>query len=722
MTTPDRLGKYEITEVLGSGAMGVVYKGFDPGIRRVVAIKTIRRELIAGDKPAAAMLARFRNEAQAAGKLAHPGIVAVHDYGEDASVAYIAMEYVQGNSLREYFSRGTRFAERDIVSIMSQLLEALAHAHERRVWHRDIKPANLIVMMNGRVKVADFGIARIETSDLTQTGAMMGSPGYMAPEQYAAATIDHRADVFAAGVVFYQLLTGSRPFVGTTEQIAYAICHTEAARPSIADPGKGWERYDALVAKALAKRPEDRFQTAEAFRAALLAAHAAPAAAAISEETIITEILRPGAAVDPSSSSRPRAAQGAVPTALARRTRPWKWVTGISVAAVLLALGVTWQFLSRKAEPPRPAAAPVVAAPAAPTPLSRPPPDQEVVFWESVRSSDKRAELEAYLAKFPEGAFAPLARARLEAVVAAEAKRAADAKRRADATAKAVAAATPPEPPNPAAPPAPAQAPPKPEPSQEALFWDSVRASNNPAELQAYLAKYPDGTFAPLARSRLDALAAADAKRAAEPQRAAKSPLAEVGILRTEPPKGQVRYGRIVYVDDGTCPRGEIKEITGGSLEKSIPRGVRCVKHPATEPQRAAESPAKAAAAAAAPAYTGRFSGVITCDPIPGRTYAQLQVEFALNIANGRVEYERDVRAATSLRRIGVTERGTGTVSPDGEVSLTGSAAGRDWAYEATYHGRIDGQRLRLEGTQIWRLPEMVGHKRPCTIEVSRSE
>src|SRR6266705_2622339 len=272
MATPDRLGKYEITEVLGRGAMGVVYKGFDPGIRRTVAIKTIRRELIEGERPAAAMLARFRNEAQAAGKLAHPGIVAVYDYGEDASVAYIAMEYVEGNSLREYLGRGTRFAERDAVSVMSQLLEGLAHAHERRVWHRDIKPANIIVMMNGRVKVADFGIARIEASDLTQTGAMLGSPGYMAPEQYAAAAIDHRADLFAAGVVFYQLVTGAKPFVGTSEQITYATCHTDALRPSLADPGKGWERYDPIIAKALAKRPEDRFQTAEAFRAAVVAA------------------------------------------------------------------------------------------------------------------------------------------------------------------------------------------------------------------------------------------------------------------------------------------------------------------------------------------------------------------------------------------------------------------------------------------------------------------
>jgi serine/threonine-protein kinase len=407
MTTPDRLGKYEITEVLGRGAMGVVYKGFDPGIRRTVAIKTIRRELIEGERPAAAMLARFRNEAQAAGKLAHPAIVAVYDYGEDASVAYIAMEYVEGNSLREYLGRGTRFAERDAVSIMSQLLEALAHAHERRVWHRDIKPANIIVMMNGRVKVADFGIARIEASDLTQTGAMLGSPGYMAPEQYAAAAIDHRADLFAAGVVFYQLVTGAKPFVGTTEQVSYATCHTDALRPSLADPGKGWERYDPIITKALAKRPEDRFQTAEAFRAAILAAHAAPAAATVSEETLITEVLRPAAAVDLSSvPSRPQ--QGLAPRpaagpAAAKPASRWAWAIGASVAAgvaVIVAAFAAWQ------------AGWVVPA--------RPDPG-----------------LEAQLAKARAEAEEAKRRAQTEAAAAAEAKRQLDLERAAEAKLKA---------------------------------------------------------------------------------------------------------------------------------------------------------------------------------------------------------------------------------------------------------------------------------------------
>src|SRR5574337_199788 len=297
MTMPARLGKYAITEILGQGAMGVVYKGFDPGIQRIVA---------------------------------------VFDYGEDAEVAYIAMEYVEGNSLREYFDQGTHFTERDIVSIMTQLLDALAHAHSRRVWHRDIKPANLIVMMDGRVKVADFGIARIEASDLTVTGAIMGSPGYMAPEQYLAASIDHRVDIFASGVVFYQLLTGRKPFAGNAEQVAYAICHSQAPKPSGIDPGKGWERYDPIIERALAKRPDDRFETAEAFRLAIVEAHAEPVQPTIAAATIISTVLRPATAVDVSHS--PLAARSAGATAAepisAVHKRPRAAVAALGTAAV----------------------------------------------------------------------------------------------------------------------------------------------------------------------------------------------------------------------------------------------------------------------------------------------------------------------------------------------------------------------------------------------------
>ena len=308
-----RLGKYHVTEVLGKGAMGVVYKAFDPNIRRVVAIKTIRKEL-AEDDGTGQMIARFRNEAQAAGRLSHPGIVSVYEYGEDGALSFIAMEFVQGNPLREYFNRKTKFEEADIVSIMVQLLEALEYSHEQGVVHRDIKPGNIIIMTNGKLKIADFGIARIDESNLTQIGAVMGTPGYMAPEQYSGEMVDWRADIFSAGVVLYQLLTGQKPFTGTAESVAYKICHADAPPPSVVDPGRGWERYDPVLATVLAKQPDARYPVARAFRAAILGAYAAPVSPVVSEETVLTEMLPTTIRVEPTQPSGSTEAKAPVQT------------------------------------------------------------------------------------------------------------------------------------------------------------------------------------------------------------------------------------------------------------------------------------------------------------------------------------------------------------------------------------------------------------------------
>jgi serine/threonine protein kinase/osmotically-inducible protein OsmY len=303
MNHPQRLGKYQITDVLGKGAMGVVYKAHDPDIQRAVAIKTIRRELVEDDGRAGMVMARFKNEARAAGRLSHPGIVAVYDYGEAEDVAFIAMEFVEGNSLRAYFGRETRFEERDVVSLMAQLLDALQHAHEQGVWHRDVKPANIIIMNSGKLKVADFGIARIDSSSLTQVGAVMGSPGYMAPEQYKGDTVDWRADIFAAGVMLYQLLTETRPFTGSAEQLAYKVCYQTPPPPSVVAPGRELERYDPVVAKALSKVPEERYASAADFKAAILEAYAEPVSPTISEETILNEPARAAGVFDPSQPS-----------------------------------------------------------------------------------------------------------------------------------------------------------------------------------------------------------------------------------------------------------------------------------------------------------------------------------------------------------------------------------------------------------------------------------
>jgi serine/threonine-protein kinase len=293
MSTPERLGKYPITGILGRGAMGIVYKAVDPVIKRPIAVKTVRRDLLEDDERAEWMAARFRNEAQAAGRLAHPAIVSVYDYGEDDRYAYIAMEYVEGNSLREYFARGARFAEADAVSVMVQLLDALHYAHEQGVVHRDVKPSNLIITSAGKLKVADFGIARLESTNLTQTGAVMGTPGYMAPEQYLGESIDRRVDIFAAGVVFYQLLTGRAPFAATSDAVMmHKVCNEDAVPVSQAADNARWAVYDPIVARALAKSADRRYPMAALFKSALVAAHEGPVSAAVSDETIIGEIIR----------------------------------------------------------------------------------------------------------------------------------------------------------------------------------------------------------------------------------------------------------------------------------------------------------------------------------------------------------------------------------------------------------------------------------------------
>lgn len=235
MDKPIRLGKYEILDTLGKGAMGVVYKGFDPHIHRPVALKTIRLDLL--DDDVENIFARFENEAKAAGRLSHPGIVAVYEYGEEGSVAYIVMEYVEGYTLGEYFSRQIQFSLEDSISILVQLLDAIGHAHEQGVVHRDIKPSNIILTQAGRLKVTDFGIAHIQSSELTQVGMIMGTPYYMAPEQYLGVRVDGRADLYAAGVLLFYLLTGQKPFDGSREQLSYSVCNMPAPRPSIVAPG-----------------------------------------------------------------------------------------------------------------------------------------------------------------------------------------------------------------------------------------------------------------------------------------------------------------------------------------------------------------------------------------------------------------------------------------------------------------------------------------------------
>jgi len=302
MTVPASLGKYRISAVLGEGAMGVVYKGFDPGIQRTVALKTIRRHLVDSADSGATMAARFRNEAQAAGRLSHPGIVAVYDFGDEGDIAYIAMEYVEGSSLSRYLAKEARFAEDDVVSVTVQLLDALEHAHFHGVWHRDIKPANLILTRDGRLKVADFGIARIESMALTQVTSIVGTPGYMAPEQFLGKGVDRRVDLYAAGVLLYQMLVGKPPFTGSPESLMYRVVHEPPVLPSAVPGCTSNPAYDAVLAIALAKDPAKRFDSAAAFKQALVAAAGRPVHGRVSGDTIIAVLENP---VGPGSAGRP---------------------------------------------------------------------------------------------------------------------------------------------------------------------------------------------------------------------------------------------------------------------------------------------------------------------------------------------------------------------------------------------------------------------------------
>ncbi len=312
MTTPppipERIGKYTISGVLGRGSMGTVYKGFDPHIHRAVAIKTIHRELLGDSTATDSMAARFRNEAKAVGRIAHPGVVAIYDFGEDGDVTFIAMEFVDGRTLDEILAVPQMLSEANVLAVMDQLLEALAVAHSQGVWHRDIKPANLIVTKAGQVKLTDFGIARLEDANLTQVSSMIGTPAYMAPEQFTGKGIDHRADIFACGVLLYRMLTGRRAFTGATQEVMYKILNDEPPPPSVVTQGLRPVAFDAVVARAIAKNPANRYPDALAMRTALQALSRTPASAT-AKATVILPIPRDGeqpvttSAVSPSVAS-----------------------------------------------------------------------------------------------------------------------------------------------------------------------------------------------------------------------------------------------------------------------------------------------------------------------------------------------------------------------------------------------------------------------------------
>ena len=383
----DHIGKYEIRREIGRGAMGVVYEAYDPMIKRVVALKTIRRDQLT-DEDSAQMINRFRREAQAAGRLNHPNIVSIYDFGEEGGIWYIAMEFVHGRELKACFEGNERFRIPDIVRIMTQILGALAYSHRQGVVHRDVKPANIFLLSDGSVKVADFGIAHIEASNLTQVGTVLGTPAYMSPEQILGLPVDGRSDLFSAGVILYQFLTGERPFSGSSATTMQKVLKEEPLAPSTLNV-QVLPVMDAVVRKALAKNADERYQIADEFADAIRAAVPAGGAtmgaampAARPGSTDATVIATPGpaalhtanlsqSAATPPPAPPPPAAAAATPSRI-----PGGAIVAVA-AAVAIAVGawLVWQRMgadtTRVAQTSPPAATAV--SPSPPTPPATPP-------------------------------------------------------------------------------------------------------------------------------------------------------------------------------------------------------------------------------------------------------------------------------------------------------------------------------------------------------------
>lgn len=269
------LGRYKIIKQIGRGAMGVVYEAQDPLIDRIVAIKTINlQDLSPGEKKE--YEARFHLEARSAGRLSHPNIVTIHDLGECGGVPYIAMELLDGCELESLLKDGQWLPIQETLNIMIQVATGLAYAHEHGIVHRDVKPSNIMVLKGNRVKIADFGIARMDSWRLnTQSGKLLGSPMYMSPEQVSSHSVDLRSDIFSVGTLMYRMLSGQMPFSGNnTHSIIYKIVHEDPSKPSSLNPEIP-DRLDSIIMKCLSKNPNDRYQNAIELADDLRACHEA---------------------------------------------------------------------------------------------------------------------------------------------------------------------------------------------------------------------------------------------------------------------------------------------------------------------------------------------------------------------------------------------------------------------------------------------------------------
>ena len=267
MTQPAQLGRYDVIAEIGRGAMGVVYRAVDPMLERTVAVKTINMALDPGEMEHYEK--RFTIEARAAGGLNHPNIVIIYDIGRSGDLAYMAMEFLEGRELKELIAGNELTVDRSL-DIVALVADGLAYAHAHEVVHRDVKPANIMILNDGRVKITDFGIARMRTADVrTQTGVVLGSPRYLSPEQVLGKRCDARADIFSLGVILYEMVAGQAPFNGIdVNSLMFQIVNFTPPPPSSINPALP-AMLDLIIAKALAKNADERYAGIAEFAADL---------------------------------------------------------------------------------------------------------------------------------------------------------------------------------------------------------------------------------------------------------------------------------------------------------------------------------------------------------------------------------------------------------------------------------------------------------------------
>lgn len=260
----NKLGRYVLESILGQGAMGVVYKALDPEIGRRVAIKTIRLDLADTSFEEKELRERFFNEARSAGTMSHPNIVTVYDVGYESHIAFIAMEYIEGNDLKEYMTIKKDIPFKEMFRVVYSVAKGLDYSSSKGIIHRDIKPANILLTDDGNVKISDFGIAKLPTSTVTQSGMLMGTPAYVSPEQVMGTSLDVRSDLYSLGVIFYELVTGKRPFVGDPTTVIFQVVQSPPPEPKFKLEGVPRD-LKSVILKILAKKPEERYQSGEEF-------------------------------------------------------------------------------------------------------------------------------------------------------------------------------------------------------------------------------------------------------------------------------------------------------------------------------------------------------------------------------------------------------------------------------------------------------------------------